>query len=261
VTDTLASLKRNSRKQALISAYEAYVRQEPGSMDRVLKLVNEFALLKLIHLEHEPDFKQFGSAETADDWAQEVSIKVWQELVKKDRKRTGEQFYAWVHKIAFNKGNAAFKKLVAEKSTKVSLFVSVDEEDESGNEQTFTNENPLIHAGNGASEIGCPIPQSVQGLDRTICNLMLTEVQDRRENGDYFMRPRNYAEIGFVLGMTESAVQMRMQRVRNEALGGMSADKHKEHKKAERERKRLEAELESKNSVSIGLAKLRGTKP
>jgi len=74
--------KRESVRTKLIAAYEAYVRREKASMDNLLKLVNEFAFMKLSHLEYEPDFRQFGSAETADDWAQNVTIKVWQELLK-----------------------------------------------------------------------------------------------------------------------------------------------------------------------------------
>jgi hypothetical protein len=134
---------RGNIKKQLIDAYESFMRREPGSMDRVLKLVNEFALVKLIYLEHVPDFRQFGSAETADDWAQEVSIKVWQELISKDSERTGEQFYAWVHKIAFNQAADSFNYLLDERATKVPLFVKGIDDQEDGEEHEI--ENPEIY--------------------------------------------------------------------------------------------------------------------
>jgi hypothetical protein len=134
---------RGQIKTKIIAAYDSYIHGERGSMDRLLKLVSEFALMKLIHLEHEPDFKQFGSAETADDWAQEVSIKVWQQLLK-NKKRTGEAFYAFVHKIAFRMATDAFNQLLEEKAVKVCLFVRSDEEDQDGDK--YEEENPEIHA-------------------------------------------------------------------------------------------------------------------
>jgi hypothetical protein len=263
MTDTLAGLKHKSTRQALIAAYEAYERREPGSMDRLLQLVRKFAFLKVSHLEYEPDFKQMGSAETADDWAQEVTIKVWQELVKKDKKRTGEEFYSWVHKIAFNRATDAFNDLLKQKKTKIPMFVSNEEEvDQKGRTETFTEENPLIHAGADGYGSNTLIPAHVEGLDLTICKLMLTEVQDQNKNGDYFTRGRRYDEVAFVLGMTAEAVQMRMMRLRKRNLeGSKNADELKEKKAAKRKQQQLEAELEAKNSVSNGLAKIRGSKP
>jgi hypothetical protein len=57
------------------------------------------------------------------------------------------------------------------------------------------------------------IPNGIEGLDLTICKLLLTEVQDQ-VNGEYIMRPRNYREVGLVLGMTENAVKSRMAKLR-----------------------------------------------
>ena len=61
-----------------MTCYEAYTRKEPGSSDRLMLAVREFASTKVYHLES--DFKDFGSTETADDWAQDVSLKVWRQL-------------------------------------------------------------------------------------------------------------------------------------------------------------------------------------
>jgi DNA-directed RNA polymerase specialized sigma24 family protein len=57
------------------------------------------------------------------------------------------------------------------------------------------------------------IPAGVEGLDLTICKLLLTEVQDQ-VNGEYVMRPRNYKEVGLILGMTENAVEIRVRKLR-----------------------------------------------
>ena len=262
MTDKLASLKRNSTKQALITAYQAYERKEPGSMDRLLQLVRNFAFSKVRHLEYEPDFIQMGSAETADDWAQEVLIKTWQGLANNSFRGTPEQFYAWVHKIAYRQSADAFNGLLKEKKTKVQMFTSNEEADERGRTEKFTEENPLIHADSGGYAWSKPIPAHVQGVDLQICKLLMTEVQDQKKNGDYFMRGRNYAEVGFILNMTSDAVQMRLKKLRDRNLEGCkTADEFKAKKKAEREAKRLEAELEAKNRVSIGLAKIRSSKP
>jgi DNA-directed RNA polymerase specialized sigma24 family protein len=57
------------------------------------------------------------------------------------------------------------------------------------------------------------IPAGVEGLDLTICKLLLTEVQDQ-VNGEYVMRLRNYKEVGLILGMTENAVEIRVRKLR-----------------------------------------------
>ena len=117
------------------------------------------------HLEYEHNFKEFGTAETADDWAQEVSIKVWQGLTGAGNTEifqgTGADFYSWVHKIAFNRATDAFKGLLKEKKTKVAMFHEIEEEGERGSIETFTEENPLIHAEGAGYGAGIGIPKTV----------------------------------------------------------------------------------------------------
>ncbi len=207
-------------------------------MDLLMKLVLKFAFTKVSHLEHEHSFKDFGTAETADDWAQDVTIKVWQGLTGTGAKQfegTGEQFYSWVHKIAFNQATDAFNDLLEEKKTKVTMFHEIEEEGERGSIETFTEENPLIHAEGAGYGAGIGIPKSATGKDREICILLLTEVQDQKKNGDYFMRGRTYAEVAHVLGMTENAVTLRFNRMRER-------DKAENEQKMEQARQQLEAQ-------------------
>jgi len=248
VTDKLAELKRTKTRQNLIEAYDSYTRREAGSLDRLMVQVRKFAFTKVSHLEHEHSFKEFGTAETADDWAQEVSIKVWQGLTGTGRKQWvpkakvkgkelthGELFYAWVHKIANNQGADAFNDLLEEKKTKVSLFTSVDEEDEKGKVETFTEENPLIHdQGAGYGRHPALIPASVTGRDREICIVLASPVSEER-NGKYITRGRNYAEVAQVLGMTEAAVTLRLHRLRERV-------KAENEQKMEEARHQLEAQ-------------------
>ena len=136
-----AAAKRDRTRNDLISAYEAYQRREPLSMDRLLELVRAFAYVKLYHLEH--DFKDFGSAETVDDWAQEVVINVWQNLEKFEGnpKSTPDNFYSWVHTIAYHKGTKAFACIDDERAVKVPLF----RKNEDGDGEGFEVDNPEIY--------------------------------------------------------------------------------------------------------------------
>lgn len=214
-------------------------------MDKLLALVRKFVYMKLYHLEH--DFKDFGSAETVDDWTQDVSIRVWQSLLKDDR-RSPASFYAWVHKIAFNEGNAAFNKLIKEKATKVPLMVPISDEDAGTDEDE--QENPELHEEEGYSS-SVRIPASVQGVDRQICNLLLTTIRCA-EDGRH--RGRNYAEVGQVLNMTEAAVESRIRQIRKN-IKTDRARGEEQNKKA-----MADAEYERDNSVRLGLARIREAK-
>jgi DNA-directed RNA polymerase specialized sigma24 family protein len=75
----------------------------------------------------------------------------------------------------------------------------------------------------------------------------------RGENGKY--RGRNYADVGFVLGLTENAVKKRISKLRDRLKREKKDEKNKLQKSRE------EAEAERRNGFSIGLAKLRAGKP
>jgi len=222
MSDKRAAIKRASIRTELMNAYKAYRGREPASMDRLLECVRKFAYMKLYHLEH--DFKGFGSAETADDWAQDVAIKVLHDLDKKVFE-TPADFYSWVHKIAFNKSTDAFNSLKEKKATEVPLFIKSEEGgDENGD--TYEEENPLIHHQNGHDTyVHVEIPASVQGVDLTICYLLLQGV-DVEKNGVYVRKSRTYAEVGNVLGITEDAVKKRLSRLKRRLKAEGEQKKH-----------------------------------
>lgn len=208
MTDKSTVVKRDKSRANLMRAFEDYKQGKSGSMDTLLQIVRKFAFTKVSHLEYERDFEEFGSAETADDWAQDVTIKVWQML--ETFHGTAAQFYSWTHKIAFNQATDAFNNLLKEKKTKVSLFVKNEEDegdDHDGDGESV--ENPIIHDQSGYG-FSLQIPASVQGLDLTICKLLLTEVRGKDDQH----RGRTYAEVGHVLDMTENAVETRLRKLR-----------------------------------------------
>ena len=245
-------------RKRLEDAYEAYKRREPLSLDKLGKEVYEFARRKLYNVESNPEFSQIGTSKTVDDFAQEVVFSVWKGLKRGAFRGDVSTFYSWVHKITFNQRRGFEGEILEQKYVKVPLLVSKTvEPDEKITNDRYEHEqvdNPEIHEGPAVYDIGCNIPKSTQGLDRTICNLLLTEVSDE-VNCEYIVRPRNYAEVAFVLGMTESAVSKRLQLMRKRNI------KDKEQEKAQAKQRRLDEENERRDSVSIGLAKLRGSKP
>jgi RNA polymerase sigma factor (sigma-70 family) len=239
-----AAKTRGRIRKGLIAAYEAYQRREPASMDALMVKVREFAYMKVYHLEFE--FNKFGSAETADDWAQEISIKVWQGLEKfdNDPRSTPESFYSWVHKIAFNQGLAAFNDLKKQKREKVGL--TVKPRDEFGSEEE-EEDNPEIYESKIRDSF-IRIPASVTGIDLNICKMLLTKVRGK----DGHHRGRNYAEVARALNMTEASVKMRLNRLKMKI-------KAEEDKETEEKRARLaEAEAEKRDSITKGLAMIRG---
>ena len=225
--NNIAAIKRDRVKRALMSAYEAYQRKEPRSLDKLIALVRDFAYSKVIHLEHE--FADHGTAETADDWAQEISFNAWRAL---DRGFSGnaESFYSWLHKIAFNQATDAFHYLDDHRQTFTGLAVSVNGEDGEAEEV----DNPEVYAegptktttkyddaverkrarlesrGGAISQkdrdgfVGSvsEILRNVAGLDRDICLIMLDG------------RDLTNAQIGAELGLTEDAVLSRVKRIR-----------------------------------------------
>lgn len=221
--------KRDRTRDALIAAYEAMVHQEPGSGDKLLLLVQKFIYSKVYHLEYE--FAKFGSAETADDWAQEATIEVWKGLHRfmNNPKSTPALFYSWVHKIAFNKATDAFKRLLKEKATKVGLTVGTRDEYGASDGE---DENPEIYEGQ-EHNTNFHIPASVKGVDYSICLLILAGM--------------NYAQIAEELKLTEKAVRDRMHRLRK---------KLKEEKDAQRSN-RSAKEAERRGGPARGLDALR----
>lgn len=191
-TNPVAESKRIRGREQLIKLYTAHQRQVPGSLERLLDEVRKFAYTKVYHLE--VDFKNIGTSETADDWAQEVTIKVWQGL--NDFNGTPELFYSWVHKIAFNQATEAFGYLKKESELKVPLMVKSSDDKEEGVEEI----NPLLYK-DDPDTVNYRLPNFIKGVDRNICLLIIDGM--------------TYAQAAVVLNMTKSAIESRVRRLRN----------------------------------------------
>ena len=158
--------------------------------------------------------------------------------------------YAYVQSIIFQDKKPEFlKEIIEQRETKVGL-TSVVENDDGESEEI---DNPGICREPEGRDLDIRIPKSVQGVDLTICKLMLTTV--RGQDGKY--RGRNYANIGLILGMTENAVKKRMEQLRDRLK---KEKKEREAGRKEQQRIEEQAEAERRNSVSIGLARIRGVK-
>ena len=239
--------KRQEYKKQIEDAYRAYERREPLSLDKLLVKVQEFAYRKMYGIEL--DNPKLGTVRTADDYAQDVMVDVWQQLKQGSFRGDSSTFYAWINKICHNTKQNFLSEIVDQRKNKRSLMVPIFDEHGSKDDE---EDNPEIYESD-VRDFDIRIPTSVQGIDLTICKLLLTEVQDER-NGEYVMRGRTYAEVGHVLQMTEAAVKKRLNRLQKR----LKAEKDPELK--EQQKIREDALEEQRDSVSRGLAKLRGTK-
>lgn len=202
--NVIAAAKRTSMKKAIMAAYEEYAADAPGAMDRLLELVRKFAYSKVYHLEKE--FRTIGTSETADDWAQDMTLKIWQLLTKggiaarSEDYTDAETFYNVVHRASFNQAIDGFHHLDDQLKNKVSLTVPSGEEDGEDEE----TDNPEIYRGGaGYSDSSmADIPSDLQGLDLDIVRVMM-------EGNDL-----TYEEIGKILGVAEKTIRNRTYKMR-----------------------------------------------
>src|ERR1035441_6723550 len=94
----LAGIVRGHTKLKLTQAYIDYIADKSDENTNALfSQVLKFAKGKLYRLEL--DFSDFGTAETADDFAQDATIKVLENLHAFSGKASS--FYPWVHSIVY----------------------------------------------------------------------------------------------------------------------------------------------------------------
>lgn len=187
----LAAVKHERFKLRLIAAYDNYVADSVANETAFWNAVLDFARMKIYYLELE--FSSVGTTNTVDDYAQEVALAVWTGL--ETFSGDGPTFYSWVHAICYNQAAHFFKEIKNQKTNKVGITVVV--EDEQGEEEEI--DNPELHSCQ-LRDFFITIPKSVQGVDLAICHLMLDGI--------------NYAQIGKMLGMSETAVKLRMYKLR-----------------------------------------------
>lgn len=122
--DQLAAKKKQGTKTQIMEAYQAYNEGKAGAMEKLMGLVRDFAYKKVYRLEI--DFCDYGTAETADDWAQNICLDVMMGL---QQERTPEMFYAWVNKLTFNHKMDATGYIMEHKDAHAKLTVDVADED------------------------------------------------------------------------------------------------------------------------------------
>lgn len=205
-TDALAKLKYQANKRKISEAFANYIDNPARHESAFWTAILEFAKLKVFHLEH--DFKDMGSAETADDWAQDVAINVWQKLPT--FKGTPEGFYAWLNRSAFNKATDAFRQLKKKQDTHVGLTAEhVDDFDGETYEEVHSEVYRSVYE--GGSEVHIGPPTWVQGIDRSIWYAMTLKDKDDK--------PLTYAQIAaeFEPPLSEKAVRERVLKMRKRA--------------------------------------------
>jgi RNA polymerase sigma factor (sigma-70 family) len=234
---TLGKIKSRDIKKRLEAAYDSW--RQTGSLGvAMFPAVRDYAYNSLYVLEVDEGFRNFGSAETCDDWSQDISLKVWQNLqAGKFKGDTFASFHKWIWTICKNHRTDAFNDLREERDTTVGVTIVIEDKD--GNEGEVQNpevyESPLLPYRSFFT-----IPRSIQGVDLNICKLILAGM--------------NHAQIAKELQMTESNVSKRVSRFR------MQEAKNKAERREASRAKRQAGELEQKTSLAKGLAALRRQK-
>src|ERR1035437_6032173 len=121
--DKLGALKRKAQKIRLKELFDLYTEHGARYETHFFKEVTSFAKSKMIYLEGKPaGFSRVGTANTVDDFAQEVTIAVWQGL--SGFRGNSSVFFSWLYIICNNKRADFFNELLEQKKIKVGLTVA-----------------------------------------------------------------------------------------------------------------------------------------
>lgn len=191
--DQFLAAKREENHSKLIAAYENYVRDPGRYENQFWHAILEFAKIKLHYLEIE--FSSTGTSSTADDFAQDVAMGVWEGL----RSFRGNKFnfYAWVHSICYKQAARFFNELKKHKYKKVGTSIVI--EDENGFEEVVDNPE-IYNSHNVLRDFFITIPDNIEGVNRDICLMILDGM--------------SYKQVAEELGMSEMAVTLRIHRIR-----------------------------------------------
>jgi len=161
--ESLETLLWRQSRYAVIEAYRRYHENPAQHGHDFWCAVSKFARNKLYPLEHE--FKDHGTAETVDDFAQEVLIEVWETMPQK-KFATPAKFYAWINRLCFTHRMDAGEALRKAISLKVPLFLTGEDGEEF--------ENPLLNPFSNAVDRSYPEPPAwIEGIDREMVILLM----------------------------------------------------------------------------------------
>ena len=194
----LGQIKRQQRRARMEAGFDLW--KATGHIDPLLKVVIEYTQNKLKKLEFDDGFKGIGTAETVDDWSQDVSIKIWKLLAEgKFKGTTFASFLKLLNVACKNRNSDAFEYLKDERETYVGIMTPI--KDDFGGNSGEEQDNPDIY-NSGEYPVTFTIPLSIQGRDLLICKLILAGM--------------NHAQIAEDLQMSEPAVSQRMSRMRKQ---------------------------------------------
>jgi len=238
VNNLLQNLKREITRSHIIAAWEAYDRREPLSLDALCIAVHAFAYKKLHGLEIDKGFRELGSAETADDWAQDVSLKAWKRL-DTFRGDTGAEFHAWVHMIINNRKNDAANYLIKQKKMKIALTLNEGEDAYTGtaaNGDSDEYDNPALYPElneRGFRDI-VRLRLSYNSMtpeEHRLCEAFSpTQVgpkrwADVRDTEEFSRSAQSNAEAAEMLGWTVSKVKVTIHRLMKKKLEQLENDR------------------------------------
>jgi DNA-directed RNA polymerase specialized sigma24 family protein len=130
------------------------------------------------------------TSSTVDDHAQQVAFNVSQNLHK--FKGEPSDFYSWLNKFCYNQKMDACNEANGESAIKAPLFVEFEEGEFEPNPDLYPTELP--------TEYQRRLPEFIQGLDLKIC--------------EYIREGYDYEKVGQVLDLTETAVKLRVFKMR-----------------------------------------------
>lgn len=185
---SLSALLWGQTRARVMEAYRLYTENPERYADDLFRAVLDFATKKLYPLEYE--FKTVGTADTVDDFAQEVAIEVWTTMGS--RKRSPATFYAWLNRICFTTAKDAGKSLRRAVWEKEPLFLAGG------------NENPLVNRLPNFIYHGFVIPDWVKGTKLLICCGLLDG--------------KDYRRIAWELHTTVAAIEQHVCRLKKEVL-------------------------------------------
>jgi hypothetical protein len=195
---TLNHVKYEQSKESVIQAYTDVVANPDGPeaqknfFDRIIPVALGFLGKEL--------WKKQEVAELPDDFANKTALKIWDELPdfvpnRASAKYTsdGDAFYAWLCSICARDARHAAMEIDEHLDVFKDKLYFIGEDGE-------VVDNPILNRTDGFREHERELPEFIQGKDRLICDLIRAGM--------------NYEEIGEYLGISEAAVNSRIQRMR-----------------------------------------------
>ena len=184
----LRDVRYGRNREKIEEAFNLYATNNEIHLNQLLEVVTTFAKGKMVHSMNNTD----EAYTTPDDYAQAVAMKTWRSLPA--FVGDGASFYSWLNRVCYTTESDAHEELSKGSEGKVPLMV--ESEDEPG----LMEDNPLLSRNTRAQTVRA-LPEFIQGTDKLICSYLREGVA--------------YKEIGRILLLSEAAVKLRIEKMRN----------------------------------------------